>query len=229
MLKTPYGVFCYSKRMNQIDWNDKQKEYKTSDWAYKPSLFAEFAVTYFPETGLLLELGAGIGQDSTYFAEKGFEVTATDKTTDSLYSTFQHPDNLTKQLVNVEKLDLNEKFNFSEDTFDIVYAHLSLHYFDEVTTRQIFSEIFRVLKPGGVLAFFTNSVNDPEYNTGIRLEKDYFSTEGDKKRYFNVDSAKDFASAFSPIVADEQGETYKDMAKGVHNLIRFIGTKPDLS
>lgn len=214
--------------MDPIDWSDKQKEYQASAWATKPSLFAEFAVTYFPENGSMLELGAGIGQDSTYFAEKGFEVTATDKTIDSLNSTIEGLNDRTKQLVKVAHLDLNDRFNFPDATFNIAYAHLSLHYFDEVTTRQIFAEIYRVLKPGGVLAFFTNSVNDPEYNTGDQIEKDYFSTEGDKKRYFSVESAKEFASVFNPIVVDQQGETYKDMAKGVHSLIRFIGIKPNL-
>ncbi len=114
---------------------------------------------------------------------------------------------------------------FDDASFDIVYAHLSLHYFDRQTTEQIFAEMYRILKPKGLLAFFTNSTNDPEYNTGTQIEADFFEIEGTTKRYFSVESAKQFAYAFRSVLVDNKGETYKDRAKGIHNLIRFIGTK----
>lgn len=215
--------------MDQLDWSKKQEGYKSADWSSKPSLFAEFSFKYFPENGLVLELGAGVGQDSVFFAKNGLNVTSTDKTVGHLCATVDRLDTHTKQLINVQKLDLTEPFAIEDSSFDVVYAHLSLHYFDKATTQKIFTEIHRVLKPNGILAFFTNSVNDPEYDTGAQIEKDYFSTGGDTKRYFSVDTALGFASSFEPMIADAQGETYKDMAKGVHGLIRFVGSKTDLS
>ena len=129
------------------------------------------------------------------------------------------------EVIDFEKLDLTKPFRYANDTFNIVYSHLGLHYFDEVTTKNIFSEIHRVLDDGGILAFLVNSVNDPEYHTGTKIEDDYFETEVTKKRYFSAETAREFAKDFEVILCDENGETYKDQAKGVHNLVRFVGRK----
>lgn len=188
------------------------------NWASRPSLFAETVKAYLPKTGSLLELGAGLGQDSAYFSDLGYEVTATDLNIDKLEALLGYN-------FSVQTVDLCKQLLFEDNSFDIVYAHLSLHYFDEATTNQIFTEIHRILKPGGKLAYFTNSTEDPEYNTGVQIEPDYFEIEGTAKRYFNIQSAMKFAHNFTPVLADNSGETYKDTAKGNHHLIRFIGTK----
>ena len=210
--------------MTDTVWADLHNDYKDRDWIDKPSLFAGTAITYFPAKGSVLELGAGQGQDTRFFAEHGYDVVSTDLEETALeQSKAKLPDTL-KQRVVLQKVDLRASLPFDDASFDVVYAHLSLHYFDHATTRRLFGQIRRVLKPGGVLAFFTNSVHDPEYNTGTKLEDDYFQIDQTAKRYFSVDSARAFAKDFEPLLLDDQGETYKDRAKGVHNLIRFVGT-----
>ena len=200
-------------------WDDKRKTYEQSDWSKRPSIFAEFAGTYFPENSEILELGAGLGQDSIYFAEKGHQVESTDLVVD-LSQTF--PNGVVRK-----QLDMNQPLPYAAESVDVVYAHLALHYFDSKTTARIFDEIYRVLKPGGVIAFLVNSVNDPEYNTGNKIEDDYFETDGTKKRYFTRKTAAEFGAKFNILVCDEEGETYKDNAKGVHGLVRFIGKRRD--
>lgn len=192
--------------------------YSEKDWVTRPSIFAETVKGYLPKKGKVLDLGAGLGQDSAYFAELGCEVMATDLNTDHLRQ-------LARGKFEVGTVDLRQLLPFADASFDIVYAHLSLHYFDEQTTEQIFAEIHRILKSGGLLAFFTNSIDDPEYNTGKQVETDYFEIEGTPKRYLSVESARQFAHAFKPLLIDNNGETYKDSAKDIHHLIRFIGTK----
>ncbi|EFB42542.1 hypothetical protein pah_c004o030 [Parachlamydia acanthamoebae str. Hall's coccus] len=107
----------------------------------------------------------------------------------------------------------------------MVYAHLSLHYFDLKTTLAILSEIERILKPGGVFAFLTNSVNDPEYKTGKLLEEDFFQMDKVTKRYLSIESARQLTRNFQIGLLDNLGQTYKDQAKGVNHLIRFVGNK----
>ena len=208
-------------------WKNIHKDkYAASDWIDKPSLFAETAVTYFPRKGRVLELGAGQGQDSRFFAEHGYEVVSTDLEQSALgLSREKLPSDLAKK-VSLQQLDLRNELPFESGAFDVVYAHLSLHYFDAETTRRLFSEIQRVLKTGGTFAFFVNSTSDPEYGTGTQLEPDYFQIDKLAKRYFSVETARQFARYFDVVLLDNHGETYKDSAKGVHNLIRFIGTKP---
>lgn len=204
--------------MDDDYWAKLHDMYSEKDWITKPSLFAETVKSYLPKSGTLLDLGAGLGQDSSYFTELGYKVTATDLNTN-------HLQQLAKDKFAVEVVDLRHPLPFANVSFDVVYAHLSLHYFDQQTTEQVFTEIYRVLKQNGILAFFTNSTDDPEYNTGKQIEADYFEIEGTPKRYLSVESAKQFAHACKPLLADNNGETYKDSAKGIHHLIRYIGTK----
>ncbi len=65
-------------------WAKLHEMYREKDWITKPSLFAETVKDYLPKKGTLLDLGAGLGQDSVYFKELGYEVTATDLNTDHL-------------------------------------------------------------------------------------------------------------------------------------------------
>lgn len=213
--------------MNDAVWSDLHKLYQTQDWINKPNLFAETAIHYFPKTGKILDLGAGQGQDSRYFASHGYTVVSTDLEESALVeSADKLPDKLKSKMI-IQRVDLRQPLPFQDGEFDVVYAHLSLHYFDIEMTYQILNQITRVLKPGGLLAFFVNSTTDPEYGTGRQLEPDFFQIDKTSKRYFSVASTRSFVSDFFQInLLDDLGETYKDAAKGVHHLIRFIGTKP---
>jgi len=206
-------------------WNNLHKFYSKQDWIDKPNIFAEEVLEYLPKEGYILCLGDGQGQDGRFFASKGHKVLSTDISDSALEINNGKMREQGLENIATEKLDLRERFPYKEAIFDIVYAHLSLHYFNQKTTEQIFSEIKRVLKPQGVVAIFTNSTSDPEYNTGNKIEDNLFEIEGTEKRFFSTDSMKKFAKDFEIILLDNQGKTYKDEAKGVHNLIRFIGKK----
>jgi len=211
--------------MSEI-WTELHQSYSKRDWIDKPSLFAETAITYFPKTGTVLDLGAGQGQDSRFFAEHGYMVTSTDLEDEVLELGRAKINKELADKIKLQRVDLREELPFDTASFDVVYAYLSLHYFPYDITKRAFEEIYRVLKPGGVFAFFTNSTSDPEYGTGKELEQDYFQIEKATKRYFSVMSARDFTQDFEVSLLDDHGETYKDMDKGVHSLIRFVGTKP---
>jgi SAM-dependent methyltransferase len=212
--------------MTQGIWSDLHKNYQNQDWIDKPSLFAAQAIEFFPPHGKLLELGAGLGQDSRFFAEYGYEITATDiePTVLEIDKRKISPD--IKGRVDFQQMDLRHHFPFDDEAYDIVYAHLSLHYFSRLMTEQIFSEITRVLKKGGTLAFLVNSTSDPEYGKGNQIEPDFFQIEQATKRYFSTTSAAQFTEGYEVELLDDKGETYKDSIKGVHNLVRFIGKKP---
>lgn len=211
--------------MDDTVWTNLHNDYKKRNWIDKPSLFAESVLSYLPATGKLLDLGAGQGQDSRYFAEHGYDVVSTDLEESALEQGRTKTPDALRSKIDILQVDLRNNLPFDDAVFDVVYAHLSLHYFDKVTTTHIFDEIYRILKPGGVLAFFVNSTSDPEYNTGHRIEDDYFMIDKTAKRYFSPDTAKEFAHRFTPLLVDNDGETYKDREKGVHHLVRFVGVK----
>ena len=205
----------------QAYWAKQQDKYLTTDWIDKPSIFVTWAETYFPANGSVLELGAGQAQDSRYLANKNYSVTSTDFSDHAIeLAKSKSPNTITFQ-----QLDLWNELPFKEDSFDAVYAHLSLHYLDKAATEHMFAEIKRVLKPGGILAALMNSTSDPEISEGKKIEENYIELDGIRKRYFDPEAARQFAADFEIIVADDEGTTYKDSAKGINNLIRLIAKK----
>lgn len=208
--------------MSQVFWNKTHREkYSKADWATKPSIFADQVVKFFPKSGRVLDIGTGQGGDAEYFRSLGYSVTATDfsdAALESAKSRFKGIDFL--------KLDTAEKFPFPNGSFDVVYSHMALHYFDAATTRKMFKEIHRLLKPTGIFATITNTMDDPEKEIDHYAELEpghYQDPKGIAKRYFSVDSMRQFTEGlFEPILLDAKGETYKDDIK---TLIRFVGKR----
>ncbi|MDO8618515.1 MAG: class I SAM-dependent methyltransferase [Candidatus Daviesbacteria bacterium] len=199
-------------------WNKKHFEEDELKRMSQHSVFAEESLKYFPSAGRVLELGVGIGSDALFLASQGFQVMATDFSKDALAHI---PESLS---LKTQQQDLNQLFPFADQEFDVVYAHLALHYFDRETTQQIFDEISRVLKPEGIIAVLLNSKTDSEYGQGKLLEKDYFDLPNKgPKRFFSVATLKPFVIKFETILLDDKGSDPRRNHK--EDLIRFIGKK----
>lgn len=110
------------------------------------------AVTEMPIHDLhnkrVLEIGSGAGGHSSLFASKGANITALDLTLNRVQAT-------SKKLKMISDFNNayaiqgdSESLPFKADFFDIVYSNGVLHHTGD-TTKAI-SEVYRVLKPGGI-------------------------------------------------------------------------------
>lgn len=207
-------------------WDGKHSGYAQEDWITKPTIFSTQVIKYFPKQGQLLELGCGQGQDSIYFAQKGYHVTASDISQFALDQAKNRMPSALSGKLEFLQLDLSNPLPFPPESFDVIYSHLSAHYFDSQRTHQLFHEIHTSLRPGGIFAALTNADTDPDVITAQkRLEAEYYLTDDIKRRYFSLESLAEFTRAFKPLLLDDQGSTYKDNKKGVYNLLRFVGQK----
>lgn len=204
-------------------WEKQHLKYAATDWINKPSLFAEQVVQYFSPSGRLLDLGTGQGQDARFFARHGYAVTATD-TSEQALKFAREAIAAEKLSIDLKNLDHSQPLPFADKSFEIVYSHLALHYFDNTTTGNIFSEIQRVLVPSGVVAMLLNTWEDPEVTESQKIEEGFYrSPDGLEKRFFTVEYlVEKIINKFEPILIDAQGQTYKDILK---TLIRFVGKR----
>ncbi len=207
------------------NWDKLHDYYANTDWINQTAEFAQWVMDYFPKAGSLLDLGGGQGQDTRYFAAKGYQVTLVDISTRGLELAREKTPTELRDRITFVQHDISQPLPFPDESFDIVYSHLVIHYFDEATTQQIFDEIYRVLKPDGIMALFTNSVNDPEYKTGHKLDTDFYEVEGVQKRFFSQESIQEFAKKFKILEVDEHGSTPKERAISTSNLVRYVGKK----
>jgi ubiquinone/menaquinone biosynthesis C-methylase UbiE len=97
-----------------------------------------------------LDIGAGRGIASFALAKDGFTVTALEPDPSDLVGA-----GAIRALATTEQLDIrvvqevSERLPFESDSFDIVFARAVLHHTKDL--RAACNEIFRVLKPGGML------------------------------------------------------------------------------
>ena len=101
--------------------------------------------------GHALDLGCGIGQFTDYWINNGFQVTSADISVNALNALKERT-----PAARAVELDMSAPLPFEDGTFDVVFANLSIHYFDEETTLALSKEIHRVLKLSGL---FIGSVN----------------------------------------------------------------------
>ncbi len=206
-------------------WDEKHKRYSEAEWINQPTLFAQWVIQYFPLEGNILDVGCGQAQDARFFAERGYAVTGIDLSETGLQLARQKLPPQLQSRVHFERTNIAAPLLFADLSFDVVYSHLAIHYFDHGTTEEIFSELHRVLKPGGIIAVLVNSIHDPEYGTGEKIEDHYFKIGEFNKRFFSKESLSEFARKFQITVCDEEGETYKDRAVDTTNLVRLVGKK----
>ncbi|MDB5185646.1 MAG: putative methyltransferase sLL0829 [Candidatus Saccharibacteria bacterium] len=172
-----------------------------------PLPFAERVEPLFPRTAEVLELGCGVGGDAYFFATKGHHITATDYSGVVIkqnHELRQHP------TLKYSVLDLTEVLPCETESVDVVYAHLSLHYYDHETTKTVFAEIARVLKLGGLLCFACKSIQDSDYGKGEEVEPNLFiSAKGHVRHFFTSEYVEELMSGLFEIeTIDESEEHY---------------------
>lgn len=206
-------------------WKEKLSEYAEHEWSKHPSIFAKDIVSFFPPQGTVLELAGGQGQDSRWFASQGFAVTYSDLTEDVV----QKVESQTTAEPNITciAVDLSKELPFSPESFDVVYSHMGIHYFNRKETRRILTNIHRILKPDGIVALILNTIDDPEITTHgyEQIESYYFEDprSGLRKSYFSADYLHELTQDFfEPLLLDHNGQTHKDE---VETLVRFVGEK----
>ncbi|MEA3323403.1 MAG: class I SAM-dependent methyltransferase [Patescibacteria group bacterium] len=207
----------------QKQWENIMNNYEKKGLGDKATIFAHEIFSHFEGKKNLLDLGAGLGQDSRFFCEKGFMVTSTDFSSTALEISKQKDKS---NNIKYCKVDLGEIIPFENESFDVVYSHLALHYLNHEKTQRMFNEIHRILKKDGIIASIFNTIEDPEIKEENfeKIEDNYYlDSWGMKKRYFCVECLDDFTKGkFDPVIIDNKGKTYKD---DIECLIRLVARK----
>ena len=105
----------------------------------------------------LLEIGAGMGENTEPLVDMTYEVCATDispKSVKLMNNVFYECANFSAEVADMEKLP------FDDESFNVVCSAGSLSYGDNAV---VMNEIYRVLKPEGVMIVVDSLNNNPIY------------------------------------------------------------------
>jgi ubiquinone/menaquinone biosynthesis C-methylase UbiE len=184
-------------------WNTQHQEFSTHHYSSQPSEFAQEVLSIISPKSNILELGCGAGNDAIAFAKAGHTVLATDFSDVAITIHKQRAVDIIN--LTFEVLDISQPTQFEDNRFDVVYARLSLHYFSDEITQQIFKEIHRILRPDGLLCFICKSTDDPLYGKGIEIEKDIYEYNEHIRHFFSETYALDCLRNKFAIVDIESG------------------------
>jgi len=130
----------------------KKPDYLNIPYKFYYNLFKEFN-----HKKNLLEIGSGIGENTYKLIQMKFNVCATDissKSVEILNKRFSKFKNFSSKIADMERLP------FASQSFDIVCSAGSLSYGDNYL---VMKEIYRVLKPNGVVIVVDSLNNNPIY------------------------------------------------------------------
>lgn len=157
---------------------------------YSKAARVEFLTTvryiekYLKEGDKILDIGAGAGEYSFYFARKGYEVSAIELA-DANIATFR------KKLKSEDKIDLVQGnaldlSRYEDKSFDIVLLFGPLYHLqNDADKLKCISEAKRVCKDGGII-FFAFISNDFVFLTEFGYDKNYFSNGDYDKETFRL-------------------------------------------
>jgi SAM-dependent methyltransferase len=124
---------AYDRGAAQRDGFTKEQWKLDERWAFRSRLTAG---------SRLLEIGAGTGQDSVFFAEQGLDVVATDLSPEMVSRC--RAKGLDARVMDAHRLDLPER------SFDAVYSLNCLLHVPHAELPAVLRAIHAVLRPGGL-------------------------------------------------------------------------------
>jgi SAM-dependent methyltransferase len=201
--------------MNEQDrgLGEAQREHWQSTYGAHPGLYGDqpsapalHADGVFRTVGAkeVLELGAGHGRDSLYFARQGFTVQATDFSAAGLQQLQQRADTEGLNGVSTAVVDVRARLPLADGSVDAVYAHMLLCM--ALATEEIFAlvaEIRRVLRVGGAFLYTVRHTGDAHYGSGIGHGDDIYEHGGFAVHFFPRHLVDDLAEGWKLLEVNE--------------------------
>ena len=191
-----------------------QRKHWESMLSRKPDMFgtepsdpAQKAAELFKkeERAKILELGAGQGRDTIFFAQNDFQVTVLDYCESGVETIAQKAKSMGfSQAIIPLCHDVRKPLPFDDETFNACYSHML--YCMALTTAELeclSDEIRRVLKPRGLNIYTARNTRDPHYRTGIHQGEEIYEIGGFVVHFFSKEKVEHLAKGFEIVSIDE--------------------------
>ena len=173
---------------------------KPEMFGFEPSFSAKKALETFKKNNItkIIELGAGLGRDTIFFARNGIYVHAIDY---SLSATNiikkRSKENNLDSLIKVENHDIRKKLDCDNENFQACYSHM---LFCMALTNQdlkdLNKEILRVLKKDGFHIYTVRNHMDGDFKKGTHRGEDMYEMNGFIVHYFSENKIKNLLDGF---------------------------------
>ena len=169
----------------------------------EPSLSAKKALKLFQEKKIdkIIEIGAGLGRDTIFFAKNSIHTTALDYSPSGIEVINQKTKkNNLSNYISSKLFDVRQRLPFEDNSIEACYSHML--YCMALTTsdlKKLNNEILRILKPGGINIYTVRHTNDGDFQNGIHIGEDLYENDGFIVHYFSEDKVNSLLNGFKNI------------------------------
>ena len=196
---------------NELDQQSQHWEKNFSNkpemFGLEPSISAKKALNFFKEKKIndIIELGAGLGRDSIFFAKNNIKIQALDYSSSGI-EIINHKikkDNLSNY-ISTKLFDVREKLPFKDNSIDACYSHMLYCMALTIADLQkLNNEIHRILKPNGLNIYTVRHTNDGDYKNGKHIGEDLYENDGFIVHYFSQEKVNSLLNGFKNITLEK--------------------------
>ncbi|MDC0248001.1 class I SAM-dependent methyltransferase [Pelagibacteraceae bacterium] len=207
---------------------DQQSQYWEKNFLSKPEMFglepskaAINTLKIFKEENIkkIIELGAGLGRDTIFFAKNSINVEALDYSPTAIKiinkKVLEHK---LSNVVSTKMFDVRKKLPFKDNSVNACFSHM-LYCMALTTTelKYLNSEICRVLKPGGINVYTVRHTEDGDYKNGIHIGEDLYENDGFIVHFFSKEKVRKISDGFNVINIEsfEEGKFPRKLFRAV--------------
>ena len=189
---------------------DQQSQYWEKNFSNKPEMFglepskaAIKALNTFKEQNItkIIELGAGLGRDTIFFAQNSIYVEALDYSSLAIKVINQKTKkNNLSNYISTKIFDIRERLPFKDNSVEACFSHmLYCMALTETDLEKLNNEICRILKPNGLNIYTVRHTNDGDYKKGIHRGEDLYENDGFIVHFFSEDKVKSLLKGFKNV------------------------------
>ncbi len=188
------------KLNNQSSYWEANFSEKPLMFGLKPSAVALTALKKFEEENIkeIIELGAGLGRDTVFFAKNKIKVEALDYSPTAIKIIKKKAkDNNFSKLVSTKHFDVRNKLPYKDNSIKGIFSHML--YCMALTNSEVEklnNEILRVLKPGGINIYTVRNIYDGDYMKGIHIGEEMYENDGFIINFFSEKKVNGLLNGF---------------------------------
>ena len=196
---------------NELDQQSQHWEKNFSNkpemFGLEPSISAKKALNFFKEKKInnIIELGAGLGRDSIFFAKNNIKIQALDYSSSGIeIINNKIKKNNLSNYISTKLFDVREKLPFKDNSVDACYSHMLYCMALTIADLQkLNNEIHRILKPNGLNIYTVRHTNDGDYKNGKHIGEDLYENDGFIVHYFSEEKVNSLLNGFKNITLEK--------------------------
>ena len=187
---------------------DQQSQYWEKNFLSKPEMFgldpSKAAINTLKNLKKenikkIVELGAGLGRDTIFFAKNSIHVEALDYSSTAIkIINKKAAENKLTNLISAKIFDIRKKLPFEDNSVEACFSHMLYCMALTMTElKYLNSEICRILKPNGMNVYTVRHTDDGDYKNGIHIGEDLYENDGFIVHFFSEEKVRQITDGFN--------------------------------